>query len=299
LSLARRVGGLLAAALVAAFLVWGVVGGFGEAADYDWQLDGPLLAAAVAALALFYLAWIAGYLVLLESLARGRLERRMFASIFARSLLGRYVPGNVLMVAGRVVLGREAGVPARTTLSASVYEQVALLVAGALGAAAYVLLWDDTDRSAVTWIVLAVPLSLVVLDPAILGRLAAWMLRRLGRPAELVTLGRAQVAALLAWACFTMGLLGLGMGLGVQAVAGESSGDVATFGLGFLLAWTISMIAFVFPSGLGVREATFAAVLARELPGPAAVSVAAGSRLLMTAVELVVVAAVVALGRAR
>jgi uncharacterized membrane protein YbhN (UPF0104 family) len=299
LSLARRAGGLLAAALVAAFLAWGVVGGFQEAADYDWALDAPLLAAAVAALILFYLSWIAGYLVLLESLAGRKLERRRVASIFARSLLGRYVPGNVLMVAGRVVLGREAGVSARTTLSASVYEQVAMLVAGALAATAYVLLWEGTDRSPVTWIVLAIPVSLVVLDPAILGRLAAWLLGRLGRPAELVTLSRSQVAALIAWAGFTMCLLGLGIGLGVQAVTSEGGGDVATFGLGFLLAWVVSMLAFVFPSGLGVREATFAAVLARDLPGPAAVSVAAGSRLLMTAVELVVVAAVVALGRAR
>jgi hypothetical protein len=39
-------------------------------------------------------------------------------------------------------------------------------------------------------------------------------------------------------------------------------------------------------------------VLARHLPGPAAVSLAAASRLLVTAVELGVVATLAALGRA-
>ena len=55
-------------------------------------------------------------------------------SIWARSLLGRYVPGNVLMVLGRVVLSHERGVPRRATLAATVYEQaLSLGVAAAAG----------------------------------------------------------------------------------------------------------------------------------------------------------------------
>jgi hypothetical protein len=46
-----------------------------------------------------------------------------------------------------------------------------------------------------------------------------------------------------------------------------------------------------------VREGAFAVVLAEHLPAPAAVSLAAASRLLITAVELAVVAALVAAGR--
>ena len=296
MSVARRAGGVAAGLLVAAFLAWGVAGGWSKASSYDWQLDWPVLAAAVAVLALFYLAWAAGYVALLEILDGRRLDRRRFASIWARSLLGRYVPGNVLMVAARVVLGREAGMPARNSLAASIYEQVAMLAAAALAATAF-LLWTGRDSSPLLWSVLVVPLGLVLLDPAILGPLSERVLTRLGRSTKLVLLTRPQIVALLAWFSLTMGLLALGTGLGVRAVAGPRPGAVAYVGLGFLLSWAGSMLAFVFPSGLGVREGLFAVVLARHLPTSAAVSLAAASRLLITVVELAVIAALAALGR--
>ncbi len=294
---ARRVGGALAALLVAGFVVWGIAGGWSKAADYPWEIDGALLAAAVAVLGLFFLAWGAGYVALLELLAGRRLHRPHFTSIWARSLLGRYVPGNVLMVAGRVMLGREAGVPGRVSLAASVYEQVAMLAAAAVAASGF-LVWTGRHWSPLFWAVLVVPFGLVVLDPVVLRRVSEWLLRRLGRPVTLALLTRGEVAAMLGWFALTMALLAAGTGLGVRAVAGPEVGSVAYVGLGFLLSWAVSMLAFVFPSGLGAREAVFAVVLSRHLPAPAAVSLAAASRLLLTAVELLVVAALAAIGRA-
>ena len=82
----------------------------------------------------------------------------------------------------------------------------------------------------------------------------------------------------------------------MRAVAG-GPGSLAFIGLGFLLAWVVSMLAFVFPSGLGVREGAFAVVLSARLPASAAVSLAAASRLLVTAVELAVILALVLAGR--
>jgi len=277
------------------FLVWGVAGGWSKAADYSWNLDWGELALAVLVLALFYLAWATGYVVLLEALARRRLHRGRFSSIWARSLLGRYVPGNVLMVAARMVLGREAGVPSQLSLAASVYEQVAMLVVAAVGAAGFVVVAGG-GSSQLFWAVLALPLLVVLLDPAVLGRVSAWVLARLGRDTQLVPLTRRQVAPLLAWFALTMGLLALGTGVGTRAVAGSDAGGIAYIGFAFLLAWAASMLLVVFPSGLGAREAIFAALLSRHLPGPAALSLAAASRLLLTAVELVVIAALVARG---
>lgn len=293
MSTGRRVGGVLAAALVAAFLVWGIAGGWSKAASYPWELDAPLLVAAIAVLTSFYLVWAVGYVALVELLARRRLERGRLRSIWARSLLGRYVPGNVLMVAGRVVLGREAGVPARVSLAASVYEQVAMLAAAGVASAAF-LLWGGQHWSPAFWLVLAIPLALVVLDPALLRRVTARLPGRLGALAELELLTRGQLAGLLAWFAATMALLAAGAGLGVRAVAGSQPGGLGYVGLGFLFSWAVSMLVFVFPSGLGIREGVFAVVLGRHLPTAAAVSLAAASRLLITAVEVAVVGALAA-----
>ena len=70
-------------------------------------------------------------------------------------------------------------------------------------------------------------------------------------------------------------------------------------GLSFLLSFVISMLAFVFPSGLGVREGAFALALGRNLPGGVAIAISAGVRLVLTLAELVFVAVAVLVARAR
>jgi hypothetical protein len=282
--------------LVAGFLVWGLAGGWSEAAKYPWRIDWPLLVGAVAALAGFDLTWGLGYVRLLEDLGGHRGRRRRLMSIWARSLLGRYVPGNVMMFAGRVVLGREAGVSAEVSLGASVYEQVAMLVPAATAATVFLVISNRSGWSPLVWLVAAVPLLVLLLDPVVLERAAGRLLSRLGRAVVLVPLSRRRVFALLAWFTVTMGLLAAGIGLGVRAVADTGGGGVGYIGVGFLLAWVVSMVAFIFPSGLGVREGVYAVVLSRHFPGAAAVSLAAASRVLLTLVELVVVGALVAVG---
>lgn len=298
-SRARRAGAVLAALLVAGFLAWGLAGGWSEAASYPWRLDWALLGASVLVLAAFDLAWGLGYVRLLETLGAQHGKRRRLMSVWARSLLGRYVPGNVVMFAGRVVLGRGEGVSAQASLGASVYEQVAMLVPAAVGATTFLVASHRSGLSPLFWVVPAVPVLVVLLDPAVLERGVQRLLVRMGRTGILVPLARRQVLALLAWFTLTMGLLAVGIALGVRAVAGGGVGGIAYVALGFLLAWVVSMVAFIFPSGLGVREGAFALVLSRHLPAAAAVSLAAASRLLLTAVELLVVAALVVAGRRR
>ena len=87
------------------------------------------------------------------------------------------------------------------------------------------------------------------------------------------------------------------MWLLVHALVGAQAGGPLFVGAGFLLSFVVSMLAFVFPSGLGVREGVFALVLARDLPGEVAIAAAAAVRLALTAAELVFTAVVVAAER--
>jgi hypothetical protein len=95
-------------------------------------------------------------------------------------------------------------------------------------------------------------------------------------------------------------MLGLGMWLAIRSAAGPEAGGPAFVGLAFLLSFAVSMVAFIFPSGLGVREGAFALALAQNVPTGVAVALSVGSRLLLTLVELGVIATLVFLGgRAR
>jgi uncharacterized membrane protein YbhN (UPF0104 family) len=68
-------------------------------------------------------------------------------------------------------------------------------------------------------------------------------------------------------------------------------------GLAFLVSFAISVIAFLFPSGLGVREGAFALALAQNVPTGVAVALSVGTRLVMTLVELAFIAVVVLVDR--
>ena len=85
----------------------------------------------------------------------------------------------------------------------------------------------------------------------------------------------------------------------VRSAAGAEAGGPAFVGLAFLLSFAVSTLAFVFPSGLGVREGAFALALSQNLPGSVAIALSVGTRVMLTTVELVFIALAVLAGRHR
>lgn len=295
----RRWGGVAAALLVLGFLGYGLADGWSAVRGYDWEISPGLLVAGVAALGLFYLVGGLGYAGIVERLHPGGPPRPQTLSIWARSLLGRYVPGNVLMVLGRVVLAHERGVPRRATLAATVYEQALGLGVAAAGAVGFVALYGDGGAGGRAWLVALVPPGLLLLHPRVFGPVSARLLRAAGREPLPRLLGLRPLAALLAWYAGAAALLGAGIWLLVRSAAGAEAGGPAFVGLAFLLSFAVSMLAFIFPSGLGVREGAFALALAQNLPGSVAVAVAVGTRLVLTLVELAFIGTVALAGRRR
>jgi hypothetical protein len=298
LSSRRRALGLAAGLLILVFLAIGAASGWDKVDDYDWRVEPGAAIGGFAALLGMYVTNALGYVLIIEQLAGRRVPRRRFAAVWARSLLGRYVPGNVLMVASRLVLGQEAGISRKVSLAASVYEQALSL--GAAGAGGLILLaaYGAGEIGPAAWLVALVPLGLLVLHPRVFGRVSAALLRRARRePLEALLTGR-QVLALLAWYLLGAGLLAAGIGLLVHSVVGDDAGSLLYVGVSFLTSFVVSMLAFVFPSGLGLREGAFALALGRNLPGGVAIAISAGTRLALTLAELAFVGAAVLLDQA-
>ena len=294
----RRWGGLAVGVLVLGFLGWALVDGWSTVSSYDWELEPGLLALGVLVLLAFYLASALGYGAIVDRLHHPGPPPLVTLSIWARSLLGRYVPGNVLMVLGRVVLSHERGVPRRVSLAATTYEQALSLGVAAAGAVVFVAVYEGSGDARL-WLLALVPLGLVLLHPRIFGPLSAWLLRRAGREPLPRLLAARPLAGLLVAYVGVAALLGVGIWLLVRSAAGAEAGGPAFVGLAFLLSFAVSMIAFIFPSGLGVREGAFALALAQNVPGSVAVALSVGARLVLTLVELAFIAAVVVAERRR
>ena len=289
----RRALGLVAGLLILVFLAVGAASGWDKADDYEWQVEPATAVEGFVALVGMYITNALGYVFILEQLAGRRLPRRRCTTVWARSLLGRYVPGNVLMVASRLVLGQEIGISRKVSLAASVYEQALSLGAAAAGGLILLAAYGAGEIGPAAWLVALVPAGLLVLDPRVFGRLSRAALRRVGRePLESLLNGR-QVLGLAAWYLVGTGLLAVGIGLLVHSVVGSDGGSLLYVGVSFLTSFVVSMVAFIFPSGLGLREGAFALALGRNLPGGVAIAISAGTRLVLTLAELVFIAAAV------
>lgn len=293
-----RVLGLAAGLAIVAVLVWTVAGAWGVVTSFDWQPSaGWLVLGVVLVLASFMLSALA-YETILGSLHHPPPPVLATVSAWARSLLGRYVPGNVLMLVGRAVMAQAHGVPRRVTLAATTYEQVIALAAAAL--LAVVALLDVGGGSAVgpfAWLVLAVPLGALLLHPRVFGPVSAWALRRAGRAPLAVLLSLRRVVLMLGWYLVTSAFLGVGVWALVRGAGGPAIGNPVGVASGFLLAFVVSMLVFVVPSGLGVRDAVFTLVLSRQVPVGVAAALSVGSRLALIAIELVFVGLAALAGR--
>jgi hypothetical protein len=295
----RRIGGLVAGLLVIGFLTVAVIGGWGKVSAYGWRFEPGFFALALAFAGASLLGTGLGYVAILERLSGRRLPRWRLLSVWTRSLLARYVPGNVMMVAGRVVLGREAGVPGKVSLAASVYEQAYILGVSAVAAVGLLLAIGNLGHGPWVWLVAAVPFGLVLLHPRVFAPLSSKLLRRVGRVPLESFLSMREIAVFAAVYAVAYALLALAVWASVRAFAGPEAGGPLLVGGGFLLSFVVSMLAFIFPSGLGVREGIFALVLARNLPGEVAIAAAAASRLVLTFVEVLFAGAVGAIDRRR
>ncbi|MCU0307191.1 MAG: flippase-like domain-containing protein [Thermoleophilia bacterium] len=295
----RRVLGLAAGLLVLAALGWTLVRGWSTVSTYDWELSPGWLVAGVVILLGFYVVTALAYEEILSNLHQPLPPERVTVSVWAKSLLGRYVPGNVMLVVGRVVMAEATGVPKRVTLAATAYEQVLAIGAAASGALLIVLEHGSAPVGAAVWLLALIPVSLVVLHPRVFRPASTWILARVGRAPLVTFLSGRQVVLLLGWYVVTTVMLGAGVWTLVRAAAGPEAGGPIEVGAGFLLAFVVAMIAFIFPSGLGVRDGAFALVLAQNIPGSVAVAVAVGVRFALVLIELVFVAGAVLWGRRR
>ena len=262
---------------------------------YNWTFRPVWLALSALAFLLFYLLQGMGWWLLLKGFAV-RSPVVVAVATWAKSILARYVPGNVFMFVGRAWMSHGQGLPVDRVGAAMVYEQ-ALGVCSALVTVAVLFPFWEYRPGATALSLIAIPVIIALLHPRVFGPLAAWVLRLLHRPPLEVTLRMGFVLALLGYYLVSWLLAGLGAWLLARAVTGLSVRHLPLVVVAYALAYVIGMAAFIFPSGIGVREAVLTASLARQLTAGVALAWALLLRLWVTAIELVFVGLAVAVER--
>jgi hypothetical protein len=296
---ARRGIEIAVAALVVAFLGAFVATQWGRLPDYDWEFRPLWLVLAAASLTFFYALQCEAWLWILRALGED-IDSRAGRSIWGRSLIARYVPTNALMVVGRVVMAERRGVSKRACLASIVYEAGFAIATAVMAGAYFVITLPRLEDQPARYAVIAlVPLALAMLHPRIFHPLANFALTKLGRATLPATLPVGRVVEFVL--VYALGWLAIGLGLVAFAASLHplQAEDVAYAAAAYPVAFCVAVLTFVVPGGLGTRDAALALSLAAVLPGAVATAIAVGFRIFQTAVELLYVAAVTALGRGR
>lgn len=274
---------ILAAAL---FLGRALITGWSEVKSYDWSFNLWYLGLSVVLLLLYYAQQWGGWRLIMHSFG-DPLTWLESGRIWFTSILARYIPGNVAMVAGRVGMCRQRGVPGRITFASMVYENALILISALLFAAATVPLWPPFpyDGYALALAALA-PVGLALLHPSVFRRLTNFAMKKMKLEPLEDTLPFSRVLLLLLYYLMGWALLGSAFAALSASVADVGWSDVALLAGGYAFAWEVGFLALITPGGLGIRELALYAILVLIFPAPVAAALVAASRLWQTLVEV-------------
>lgn len=277
------------------FVSLALMRGWQQVDDYPWELRPWWLAASAGAFTLFYVSQAAGWWLILRvfSIRCGALAA---GATWSKSILARYIPGTVFMWLGRALMSHAQGLDVARVSAAMVYEQ-ALAVGGALIAVAAVLATTGAGGASAAWSVAGVPLVLALLHPRLFRWAADRVLRLLRRPALSVALPLGSALALLCYYVAAWLLAGAAAWLLARGVTDVGTEVLAEVIVAVALGYLAGMVAFFVPSGLGVKEAATAGVLAAELGASVALAWSVLLRLWQTGVEVAFVGVLVLVER--
>ena len=260
----------------------------GALAAVDWTIEPLALAGAIALLAVGPLGQALTLRIALRRLGAAAPPVGTLR-VWARSFLMRYEPSGAIGFVYRVRSAARLGASVPQVLTASCYEQLAALTAGALVAVSAFALAGSTPPL-LALVLAAVLGSIAVLArPVLLGdRIARWLARRgvtVAGPMRGRTLALLVSINVLGWIATAFGVALLAGGL----LGAAAPGAFVLLGA-FALALTVGACVPLLPAGLGPRDAALTVALAPVL-GPAGAAVLAiALRVVSLAGELVAVA---------
>lgn len=199
--------------------------------------------------------------------------------------LGKYVPGSVWAYVMQMELGKQYGILRPRVLVTALYSVIIGVVASLLwgGLALPILLPRIPELS---WLFLLLPIGLASLHPRVMTFIANKALRLFRRPPLEHVMTLKTVALGLAWSLIAYAFYGVHLWILVNSISSPRFIDVLILTGAISLSFSVSVIAFILPSGIGVREVILIGAMSLFLTVEKASAVSLISRGLFTLVDL-------------
>ncbi len=218
------------------------------------------------------------------------------AQVFLTGQLARYLPGSVWAFLLQAQLGRRHEIPRARALLA-VLLAVGVTTASGLTIGIVAVPTFAAEWGGWAWVLALGPLSLLCLVPRVLTMISNIVLRLLRRPGLTSAIDGRAILAALAWSVVSWFAYGLQLWALANSTGGLPSQEYPFVTATFALAVCAGFLAFLLPSGVGVREAVIAVGLSTFMPAGAALAIALVSRLVCTAADVLGAGCAVAISR--
>jgi len=162
-------------------------------------------------------------------------SRRHAITLYGRSQIAKYVPGNIMHLAGRQAMGMTAGLPGWPLAKSTAWELGVIVTAGALFG--------------------CLVLPSLLADFSVTANLMLFLVAVLGSAAMLRYLIGGQVAQALVWQTVFLLISGL-LFVGLASLLGTDNITSIMWPLvgAYVLAWLAGLVTPGAPAGVGVRE---------------------------------------------
>ena len=279
------------------FCVWAVRNEWPKASPRLEHASPAYLALAFAAVAIYYLVFILGWIRILAAWGID-IPYRVALGAEMVSMLAKYIPGGVWTPAARAVaLRRSAGVTETPKVLASVLVEAGLSAISGVIVFVVSLAWVKGVNAPLLPLVAFGVVCAVGLHPRIFRPVANKLLRPFGAE-HIEPLPFGETVGLLLFYCGTWLIGGAAVYFMLRSVGScPSLATIPFLGGVSAVGAIVAVVAFFAPSGIGAREASmYGLLLAITSEGPA-LSVTVINRLAITLVELALFGAGVATWR--
>ena len=288
-----------AAVIAVIFLFMGrqIYSNWGEISAYDWEFRYSYLLLSLLMFWGLLVLLAVGWIIVLRKLGV-RLSLVKGLEINLLSQLGKYTPGKIWIVAGKVYLCSREGLSKKVVFASSMYENIMIVVSGMFLTVLFILHRQSAQLNNYLWPGLAcIAAGLVFVYPPIFGGLLNRVLALFKKEPVQAALSYKSVLVLLAFYVGVWIYNGITFYFFLNSLRSFPLNTLFdTVGI-LVSAALLGFVAFFAPGGLGVREGTMAVLLSLFVPMEVAMMLAVGHRVFVTVGEFVMVGCFTAFAR--
>jgi len=251
------------------------------------QINIPLLILSFCALVLHFTSYSKSWQKIMQALG-APITIAQSVWMIATTQIGKYVPGKVWYMVGRVYVGKKARIEGKSLALSMVLEACLLHVTGGI---IFLIATVIAGYYKIGWLITAIVLiiaAIFILHPKILGPVANFFLRLLKKPQITSTLTYGQIVQISVY----FFILWIGQVIGfyflVSSIYPIPFFRIPNLASAYTLAWISGSVAIFAPGGLGVREGVMTLMLSPILPVPLAIAISFIARVWISVFEAVV-----------